>query len=469
MPIILNILGNIPEELLQLADEKRLPVFNKLPQIYQDTLQELNNQLIELYATIIAHFPQYKGDISTLLAEAMSAPEYDQFNQLIPKLYATNWIANTKSASSLHLLNIAFMKRTLIKKNQELPLAAEKARLEIDLDLKTEQHRIKIDKEIADIDQMIAASNILKKSMNLTQLFANITEDLLKEASKKPSPKLDQLTPEQQTTLNILGAELAKLIQRVPGLVKIVVDADSLMMIIADSISSPEFDPLHRKIEKLFETRWLGQGIGIEYAALTSLFTSFMLRNAIQQNTQNSLSEEKMQLNNKLQQPEKSNAKIKSLHASLIKIQDIIEIASLVQKMEVLPSTLKSQPQDKIISRFEEKLKMKIISLDKNIQKKNSDEKNYEAFTINKHAKIAHLKAMLKQITLYRFNAITLDDFIERVQLFKEAAEHLLHTSSFKIFVNKHIDDGFTVDTKKILDEFHEEIAIYKSGLSPKK
>jgi hypothetical protein len=469
MPIILNILGNIPEELLQLAEENPLPRFKALPPLYQHIIKEMNNQLVELYTIITTNFPKHGGHLSTILAEAMSSAEYDQLNRVISKLYATNWISNTKSTSSLHLLNMAFTKRNNIKKDHELDLAAEKARLEAMLEQETDKHRRKVDKEVTELDQMITASESLKQSMKLTEIFDEITEDLLERASEHPVPKLDQLTPAQQKSLAMLGTRLVALVSQIPELVKMDVNADTLMMIMAESLSAPEFDPLERKINKLFETSWLGKGIGIEYAALTNIATSFMLRNAIRKKTQKSLQQEKAQLEYTLHHPTKFNEHINSLHTSLIKIRDIDEVAQLVRQMELLPSALKGQPQNKIIARFEEKLKIKILSLDRDMREENPEEKNYESFTLNKQSKITHLHSMLKQIVLYRFNAISLDDLIDRVQSFQQIAEHLSHTNSFKIFVNKHIDDFFIVDTKKVLDEFHKEISAYKSGLTSKK
>jgi hypothetical protein len=469
MPILLNILGNIPEELLQLADENPVPKFNQLPPLYQHVIIEMNNQLIELYTTIARDFPKHSGHLSTILAEAMSPAEYDQLSRVITKLYAAHWLDNTKSTSSLHLLNMALTKRNNIKKNEELDLAAEKTRLEAKLEQETDKHRRKIDKEIAEIDQMITASETLKQNMSLNAMFEGVTDDLLERVSEDPQPMLSELTPEQQAILTLLGNRLVTLAQQIPALVKISVNADSLMMIMAESLSASELDPVEKKINKLFDTPWLGKGIGIEYAALTNLMTSFMLRNEIRKKTQKSLQEEKAMLENKLHQPTKFNEQIKSLHTSLIKIRDMSEVAQLMQQMEVLPSSLKGQPQNKIIARFEEKLKMKIASLDQDIREENPEEKNYDDFKLNKQSKIAHLQSMLKQIVLYRFNAISLDDLIERVQSFQQVAEHLSHTNSFKIFVNKHIDDFFTVDTKKVLDDFHKEMVAYKSGLPLKK
>ena len=97
-----------------------------------------------------------------------------------------------------------------------------------------------------------------------------------------------------------------------------------------------------------------------------------------------------------------------------------------------------------------------MTSLDEEIHVKNK--KNDEHYTSNKNSKKTHLNVMLKQIQLYRFNVISLDELIERAQSFRDVAQHFSHTSSFKIFANKYVDDLFTVDTKDMLDDFYKNL-----------
>jgi hypothetical protein len=456
MPILLKILGSIPEELLQLITESSTPGIKQLSPAHRAFLKKLNEQLTEYINTIITYFPSQKLNLPHILAEVISPKEYDDVEAAVTKLHASNWLDSSKVTSALRPIYLAFLKRKHVKENQTPSLPAELQKLEYAQDAEAKNYGNKLEKEIIEINAMLSAASVIKDTQNLAQIFENIPDDLLQRTDETPIPKLAELTEEEKNTLLKFGTELSLFVQKIPSYLSISGNADSIMMVLAEVVKAPEFAPLQVKIEKLFKTQWLG--VHAASASLTVLFTAFMLGNEINQKKQRSLLESIVDVETEQKDITKPNKNILAIQANIAKVQELLNTASIIQHMETLPSESKAKPGEQVITDFEAKLKNKIASLDEEMRDKDRAEENYELYVSNKNSKRTHLNKMLKQIQLYRFNVISLDELIERTDSFREVAQHFTHTSSFKIFANKHFDDLFTVDTKEMLEDFCKDL-----------